>query len=132
MKKQERNYDDLKTVMESNTEATVRDVRSGGNFKFPAYLREADYYTDIEVLDLSERSKNALKRSNIHTIADLINNVKGSADLRKIRNCGQKSVQEILTKLFLYELMSVPESRREQYLEDVIAHSMESKQSTRM
>ena len=124
MKKQERNYEDLKMIMESDTEATVRDVRSGGNFKFPAYLREVDYYTDIEALDLSERSKNALKRSNIHTIADLINNVKGSADLRKIRNCGTKSVQEILTKLFIFELMSVPKSQREKYLEDVIAHSL--------
>jgi DNA-directed RNA polymerase subunit alpha len=51
----------------------------------------------IEDLDLSVRSFNCLKRNGINTIHDLAN--KSEDDIRKLRNLGQKSLEEIMDKL---------------------------------
>ena len=53
--------------------------------------------TSIEELDFSVRSFNCLKRVNINTIEDLISKTK--SEVAKIRNLGQKSLEEILLKL---------------------------------
>ena len=51
----------------------------------------------IDELDLSVRSFNCLKRSNINTVADLIN--KTGEDMMKVRNMGKKSLDEVQKKL---------------------------------
>ena len=63
----------------------------------------------IEVLDLSVRASNCLKRANIYTIADLLEHTED--DLAKIRNLGKKSVDEIIEKLrdYGYNLKSSDE-----------------------
>lgn len=53
--------------------------------------------TTIEELDLTCRSYNCLKRSNINTIEDLVK--KSEDDLMKARNLGKKSINEIIEKL---------------------------------
>ena len=51
----------------------------------------------IEDLDLSVRSFNCLKRSNINTVADLAE--KTEDDMMKVRNLGRKSLEEVKKKL---------------------------------
>ena len=51
----------------------------------------------IDVLDLSVRASNCLKRANIYTLGDLVERTED--DLSKIRNLGKKSVDEIIEKL---------------------------------
>ncbi len=51
----------------------------------------------IEVLDLSTRSGNCLKRAGFNTIGDLVNRTE--EEISKIRNMGKKSVQEVKSKL---------------------------------
>ncbi len=51
----------------------------------------------IEELDLSVRSYNCLKRADIQTVKDLTE--KTEADMMKVRNLGQKSLEEIKLKL---------------------------------
>ena len=51
----------------------------------------------IEELDLSVRSFNCLKRANIHTVESLTN--KSEEDMMKVRNLGQKSLEEVIAKL---------------------------------
>ncbi|MCI1823287.1 MAG: DNA-directed RNA polymerase subunit alpha [Megasphaera sp.] len=60
----------------------------------------------IDVLDLSVRASNCLKRANVYTLADLVERTKD--DLSKIRNLGKKSVDEIIAKLedYGYDLKS--------------------------
>jgi len=53
--------------------------------------------TKIDELELSVRASNCLKRANIYTLADLLE--KTEDDLSKIRNLGNKSVDEIIEKL---------------------------------
>jgi Bacterial RNA polymerase, alpha chain C terminal domain len=51
----------------------------------------------IELLGLSVRAFNCLKRNSIHTISDLV--MRDSGDLHDIRNLGRKSHEEITTAL---------------------------------
>ncbi|MBQ9369837.1 MAG: DNA-directed RNA polymerase subunit alpha [Clostridia bacterium] len=51
----------------------------------------------IEDLDLSVRSYNCLKRAGIHTVGDLIE--RSEAEMLKVRNLGQKSLDEVIRKL---------------------------------
>jgi DNA-directed RNA polymerase subunit alpha len=51
----------------------------------------------IDMLDLSVRASNCLKRANIYTLADLVDH--SEDDLSKIRNLGRKSIDEIIEKL---------------------------------
>ncbi len=51
----------------------------------------------VEQLDLSVRTMNCLRRSNITTVGELV--AKGTKELLKLRNFGQKSYQEIEDRL---------------------------------
>ena len=52
---------------------------------------------NIDELELSVRSYNCLKRAGINTVEELCNNT--SEDMRKVRNLGRKSLEEVLAKL---------------------------------
>ena len=58
---------------------------------------------NIEVLNLTVRSYNCLKRCGIVTIQDLLQRIRGEEDLLKIRNLGRKSAGEILEKLEAFQ-----------------------------
>ena len=51
----------------------------------------------VEELELTQRSRNCLKRAGINTIEELIS--KTEDDLMKVRNLGKKSLAEIKEKL---------------------------------
>ena len=56
-----------------------------------------DYAITIEELNLSVRSYNCLKREGINAVGDLVE--KSESELMDIRNFGQKSIDEVKTKL---------------------------------
>jgi len=60
-------------------------------------IPDEKYNMPVEQLDLSVRTMNCLRRSNITTVGELIG--KGSKELLKLRNFGQKSYQEIENRL---------------------------------
>ena len=66
----------------------------------------------IEELELSVRASNGLKRANINTLGDLIQ--KTREEMSKIRNLGQKSLEEIENKLKEYDLLlKIQKNRKE-------------------
>lgn len=91
--------EDLKVV--------IGAAKSGnGNLKLPFRISEATEKKDIDILALSPRSNNALKRNHIDTIGQIMERFD---DLDALRNIGTISVREIRKKTaeFLYEAMSV-------------------------
>lgn len=71
---------------------------TGGTTEGPEEDVRPDLTTiKIDVLDLSVRASNCLKRANIYTLADLVDRTED--DLSKIRNLGRKSIDEIIEKL---------------------------------
>jgi DNA-directed RNA polymerase subunit alpha len=65
----------------------------------------------VEQLDLSVRTMNCLRRSNITTVGELI--AKGTKELLKLRNFGQKSYQEIEDRLSAIGLSLNPKTEGE-------------------
>lgn len=79
----------------------------------------------IEVLDLSQRSYNSLKRADYHTVGDVTRAIAAGKDLRTIRNCGAKSIREIMEHLFLYQYDSLSPERQREYLLEVIKRNLD-------
>ena len=65
------------------------------------------YNTPVERLDLSSRTLNCLKRATINKIGEVLE--RSRADLLKIRNFGERSLEELLTRLQEKEL-PIPEA----------------------
>lgn len=57
----------------------------------------------IDVLDLSVRSYNCLKRSGINTIDDLKAYLDANGSLEKVRNLGTKNAEEVIDRLIDFE-----------------------------
>ena len=74
------------------------------------------YNMSVDQLDLSVRTMNCLRRSNITTVGELIS--KGSKELLKLRNFGQKSYQEIEDKLANIGLSLDPKEEKEENTDD--------------
>lgn len=73
--------------------------RRNGRFLFPIYINKKLESTDIEALEFTVRSSNSLHRAGYKTIADVVIAIESSEDLKKIRNCGAKSITKIMDLL---------------------------------
>jgi DNA-directed RNA polymerase subunit alpha len=71
-------------------------------------IPDEKYNMPVEQLDLSVRTMNCLRRSNITTVGELV--AKGTKELLKLRNFGQKSYQEIEDRLVAVGLSLNPKS----------------------
>ena len=91
-----------------------------GKLRFPMYVNEALMTTELEVLDLSQRSSNCLHRAGFQTIGQLVETIDGSEDLKKIRNCGTKSVNEIMEKLLWYQYKKLGDAGKKRYLKRIV------------
>jgi DNA-directed RNA polymerase subunit alpha len=74
-------------------------------------IPDEKYNMPVEQLDLSVRTMNCLRRSNITTVGELI--AKGPKELLKLRNFGQKSYQEIEDRLAAIGLSLTPKTETE-------------------
>ena len=99
--------------------------KKGGKFHFYMQLTKSLKEASIEALDLSPRSYNSLKRANYHTIGDVANAIAAGNDLKAIRNCGAKSIREIMEHLFLYQYDSLPADKQLDYLIEVAKRNLE-------
>ena len=101
--------------------------KKGGKFRFYMNLTNSMKNEPIEALDLSVRSFNSLKRANFHTIGDVAQAVASGRELKGIRNCGAKSVREIMEHLFLYQYNSLTPARQDTFLIEVIITNLRAK-----
>lgn len=101
--------------------------KKGGKFRFYMNLTNSMKNEPIEALDLSVRSSNSLKRADFHTIGDVAQAVASGRELKGIRNCGAKSVREIMEHLFLYQYNSLTPDRRETFLMEVVIMNLNAK-----
>jgi DNA-directed RNA polymerase subunit alpha len=91
-------------------------------------IPDEKYNMPVEQLDLSVRTMNCLRRSNIATVGELIG--KGTKELLKLRNFGQKSYQEIQDRLDSIGLSLDPKVDSDD--EDTEAGDLEEEASTEL
>lgn len=83
----------------------------GKNIHVSIGFSESACRANIEELALSVRSYNAIRRTGISTIEDLIDKL-NQGDLKGIRNLGVKSYKEIQTKILVYGFERLSESEQ--------------------
>ena len=104
----------------SKVEGVELKERHGGKFYYRLHLTPKMSETTIESLDLSVRSYNSLKRAGFHSLGELAESISGGQELRHIRNCGAKSVREIMEKLFVYQYNVLSPERQLDYLKETV------------
>ena len=97
----------------------LREKR-GGRFRFYINLTRPMRETPIETLELSVRAYHSLKRAELNTIGDIADAFAAGRDLKGIRNCGAKSIREIMEHLFLHQYNLLSPGGKERYLAEVI------------
>jgi len=66
----------------------------------PGVLERELFDVPIEELDLAVRAYNCLKRAHIHTVGDVLQRLeKGPNEMLAIRNFGQKSLEELISRM---------------------------------
>ena len=103
---------------------TIYDIQTlvrGKKFKVLFKCSDALMHTDIsEMLDLSVRASNSLKRAGFQTVGDLITKVESFDEIAKIRNCGATSLSEIMGRLFFYQYSLISKDKRSEYMQTIL------------
>ena len=94
--------------------------RRGGKLRYPIYINEKLKSVDLEVLELSMRANNCLHRAGFETIGDLVEKINGSEDLQRIRNCGAKTIDEIMEKIFCYQYSLLSQEKKVKYINRIL------------
>ncbi len=106
-------------IMNSLEGVTLRE-KHGVSFKFRLYMTREMKEAPLDILDLSMRASNCLKRAGYVTVGQLVDAMSSGLELSSIRNCGKTSIIEIKAGLFLFGLSNMSAERQEHYLEEVL------------
>lgn len=112
-------FDEILSLVPTANFAEIKR-RRGGKLRFPIYINESLMETDLDALELSVRSSNCLHRAGYHTVGELVEAIESSEDLKKIRNCGAKSIDEIMEQLFFYQYNLLGNERKIRYINKVL------------
>ena len=97
-----------------------------GTFHFQVMFNEEQMREDVAVMDLSQRAINCLRRSGINTVGQLVKSFHtkegetSKKQLRKLRNLGQNTADDILIKLFFHQFTVLSENRRKSYMDKIL------------
>ena len=83
--------------------------------KFKLYVTSEMRNTPIEMLALSTRLDNALRRSKIYTVGDLLAKYKTTDQFYKMRGIGEKSVDDLMIALLDLQCSLLDEKGKEEY-----------------
>ena len=97
----------------------------GSNIRTQIAYNRKTCETSIDEMQLSVRAWNALKRSGVNTIGELIDVIQDDC-LMKIRNLGRKSMVEIKTRILETGFRDLSENERIQFFKYVIDNNASS------
>lgn len=112
-------FEEMQKLVPEINIAEIRQ-RRGGKFRYPMYLGGKLNSTNIDALELSVRANHCLHRAGFFTVGDLVENINGREDLSKIRNCGTKTVNEIMEQLFCYQYTQLKEEKKIKYIRRIM------------
>ena len=112
-------FDEILTLVPTANFSEIKR-RRGGKLRYPIYINEKLKSTELEALELSVRSSNCLHRAGYKTIGELVESIESSEDLKRIRNCGAKSIDEIMEQLFCYQYSQFDTPQKIKYINKVI------------
>lgn len=101
---------------------TLEDIKvlRKGRIRFSVYPEAKYMDVDISALEITTRPINGLHRVGYMKIKDLLGNPNISNDLKNIRGMGNKSCEEIMLGIFLYQFRSLKKEQQEIWLQEVL------------
>lgn len=102
--------------------ATTLHLFYGANVRVRMSYSHRTCARSIDELQLSVRAWNALKRSGVDTIGELIDVIQGDG-LMRIRNLGRKSMVEIKTKILEQGFRDLSEKEKMCFFEYLMEHN---------
>lgn len=103
-----------------NLNTVLKEVAVDGEVRFPVNETETLRNTSVDVLTLDTRCSNGLKRKNIHTIGQLLDNIE-SGDLLRIHSLGRKSANKILHELCAYQYnILTTQQKKDRFLKRIV------------
>ena len=111
----------LKTEKHCGITATLY-LFYGANIRMKIAYSKKTCKTSIDEMQLSVRAWNALKRSGVNTIGELIDVIQCDG-LMKIRNLGRKSMVEIKTRILEVGFRDLNETEKLRFFEYVIENN---------
>ena len=115
----QRIFDEILMLVPTADFSEIKE-RRGGKLQYPIYINEKLRNTELDALELSVRSSNCLHRAGYTTIGELVEAIESSEDLKRIRNCGAKSIDEIMEQLFCYQYSLLDTSQKIKYIQKVL------------
>ena len=108
-------------VMSEQTDGFVKTLHRyfGSDFKVRIAFSRSVCDMNIDDLQLSVRSMNALKRQHIFTVEQVIDAI-ANHELIRIRNLGKKSLNEIKTTILDLGFQQLSANERLRFFEDLI------------
>lgn len=112
-------FEEIVTLVPTANFVEIKE-RRGGKLRYPIYINEKLRTTELDALELTVRSSNCLHRAGYKTIGELVEAIESSEDLKKIRNCGAKSIDEIMEQLFCYQYCQLDTPQKIKYINKVL------------
>ena len=75
----------------------------------------------IDDIEFSPRANNSMKRGSVFTIGEIIDIINGEDGLKRIRNLGTKTENEIKTRLLVYAYDRLTDNEKKIFFYDVLA-----------
>ena len=91
----------------------------GNNIKVNIGYSKRACETSIDEIDFSVRSGNALKRTDLMTVGDVIDAI-ADEQLLRVRNLGKKSYCEIKTRIMKFGYDQLSENEKKAFFVDVV------------
>lgn len=76
--------------------------------------------TNLDSLDLPVRGYNCLRRAGCSTIGDVLSKYPTKQDVKRIRNCGEKSANEIFIHFMAYQYEMLSDKEKAGYLKKLL------------
>ncbi len=74
----------------------------------------------IDDIEFSPRANNSMKRGSVFTIGEIIDIINGEDGLKRIRNLGTKTENEIKTRLLVYAYDRLTDNEKKMFFYDVL------------
>ena len=74
----------------------------------------------IDDIEFSPRANNSMKRGSVFTIGEIIDIINGEDGLKRIRNLGTKTENEIKTRLLVYAYERLTDNEKKIFFYDVL------------
>ena len=87
-------------------------------FKIPFTKRACE--APIDDIEFSPRANNSMKRGSVFTIGEIIDIINGEDGLKRIRNLGTKTENEIKTRLLVYAYDRLTDNEKKIFFYDVL------------